>query len=71
MSRLTYILLHAQEGFPWLVLSVAHVAKLLQVLIRGLLGVLAPVTRAGPLFAATLEFEIVIYRAPASAIAMD
>jgi hypothetical protein len=59
--RLTYVLLHAQECFPRLVLPVAHVAELLQVLLDGLLGVLAPEAGAGPLLATALELEVLVY----------
>lgn len=59
--RLTYVLLHAQECFPWLVLPVAHVAELLQVFLNRLLGVLAPETGAGPLLATALKLEVLIY----------
>lgn len=63
-GRTTYILLHAQKGFPRLVLSVAHVAELGEVLIGGLFGVFAPETGAGPLFAATLKLEVIVWGTP-------
>jgi hypothetical protein len=55
------ILLHAQEGFAWLVLSIAHGAEFLEVVFRRLLCMLAPETRACSLFASTLELYLVIY----------
>lgn len=60
-GRLTYVLLHAQECFPRLVFSVAHVAELLQVFLDGLLGVLAPEAGTRPLLAAALKLEILVY----------
>ena len=56
----TYILLHAQEGLSWPVLSVAHVAEFLQVLLDRLLGVLAAESRAGPLLTTALELDFLV-----------
>lgn len=58
--RTTYVLLHAQEGFPWPILSVAHVAEFLQVLFDRLLGMLAAEAGAGPLLTAALELDFLV-----------
>jgi hypothetical protein len=57
---MTYVLLHAQESFPRLVLAVAHITELLEVLLNRLLGVLAPVTRASALLPAALKLDLLI-----------
>ena len=54
------ILLHAEESFPGLVFSVAHIAELLEVLLDRLLGVLAAETGAGALLTTALELDLVI-----------
>lgn len=62
----TYILFHAQEGFPRPVLAVPHVTELAQILLDGLLSVLAPVAGVGALFASTLPLDLFVYGPPVS-----
>lgn len=56
----TYILLHAQECLPRLVLAVAHIAELLEVFFGCLLGMLAAEAWGSALLAAALKLEVVI-----------
>jgi hypothetical protein len=52
------VLLHSQESLAGLVFAVAHVAELGQVVLDGLVGVLAAVTWRRALFATSLEFYL-------------
>lgn len=57
----TYVLLHTQKGFPWLIFPVAHRPELLEVVFDSLLGVLASESGAGAFFAAALGLDLLVY----------
>jgi hypothetical protein len=56
----TYVLLHAQKRFPRLVFAVPHITELLDVLLDGLFGVLAPVPGARALLATALKLNLLV-----------